>query len=132
VAAEDADEALAWEARYLGLLASDHPLALFRQRLAPWRGRAVAAARLARFAGRTVQVAGWQVTRKPARTRSDNRPMCFLTLEDRTGLTECVLFPDAYRAYGGLLHGFGPFVARGVVRLEQGVATLEVQWLRTV
>jgi len=58
--------------------------------------------------------------------------MCFLTLEDRTGLTECVLFPDAYRAYGGLLHGFGPFVACGVVRLEQGVATLEVQWLTTV
>ncbi|MFA9461898.1 DNA polymerase III subunit alpha [Thiohalorhabdus methylotrophus] len=132
VAAESAEERLRWELAYLGLTASDHPLVLFRHRLAPWRQGMVAAARLADHHGRRVRMAGWQVTRKSARTRAGDRPMCFLTLEDRTGLGECVLFPDAYATYGGLLHGFGPFVTEGVVRLEQGVATLEVDWLRAV
>ncbi|MFP4607001.1 MAG: OB-fold nucleic acid binding domain-containing protein, partial [Thiohalospira sp.] len=132
VAAEDAQERLRWELAYLGLTVSDHPLALFRHRLVPWRRGMVPATRLAEHAGRRVRVAGWQVTRKPARTRAEGRPMCFLTLEDRTGLAECVLFPDAYAAHGGLLHAFGPFVAEGVVRLEQGVATLDVDRLRAV
>ena len=31
--------------------------------------------------------------------------MLFLTLADRTGLAECALFPDAYRALAGQIRG---------------------------
>jgi DNA polymerase III alpha subunit len=132
VAAEGPEERLRWEAEHLGVAVSAHPLALYRAALAPWRGRAVPAARLAALAGRWVRIVGWQVTRKAARTRAGDAPMAFITLEDESGLAECVLFPEAYRAHAALLHGFGPFVAAGRVRLEQGVATLEVTWLRPV
>lgn len=37
--------------------------------------------------------------------------MLFVTLADRTGLVECVLFPDAYRR-------IGPTVRGEVVRIE--------------
>jgi len=31
--------------------------------------------------------------------------MLFMTLADKSGLAECVLFPDAYRRHAGARHG---------------------------
>ena len=126
---EEPRERLRWELRHMGAAVSDHPLALFTERLAPWRGRTVPATEVAGHVGRRIRVTGWHVTSKLARTRTEGRPMAFLTLEDESGLTECVLFPEAYRIYGGLLHEFGPLVAEGTVRRDQGFATLEVDRL---
>lgn len=120
--AEPARERLQWELRHLGAVVSGHPFDLFPAATAAWEARAVPATAVAAHAGEAVRVIGWHVTSKPARTRSDGRPMSFLTLEDRTGLIECVLFPDAYRRFGALLHEFGPFVAEGIVQAEQGGA----------
>ena len=72
---------------------------------------------------------GWQVARKPVRTR-DGRRMMFLTLEDTTALYETILFPAACARFGGLLHSEGPFLVEGFLRREQGVVTLEIQDLR--
>jgi error-prone DNA polymerase len=128
--AEGDRERLAWEWQYLGACVTSHPLTLYRELLNPWREHLTPAVRLPQRNGQTVWITGWQVTQKLARTRTSGAPMCFVTLEDRTGLAECVLFPDAYRDSGRWLKGFGPFVARGQVRLEQGVVTVEVTWLR--
>ncbi|MEF8794585.1 MAG: hypothetical protein V5A50_13030, partial [Thiohalorhabdus sp.] len=126
---ESPRERLQGELRHLGAVVGGHPFDLFPEATAAWEARAVPATELAAHAGERVRVIGWHVTSKPARTRTDGLPMSFLTLEDRIGLIECVLFPDAYRRYGALLHEFGPFVAEGVVRQEQGVCTVEVAWM---
>ncbi len=129
VEAESHRERLRWELRHLGAVVGGHPFDLLPEATAAWEARAVPATAVAGHPGERIRVIGWHVTSKPARTRADGLPMSFLTLEDRTGLIECVLFPDVYRKYSALLHEFGPFVAEGVVREEQGVHTLEVDTL---
>jgi DNA polymerase III alpha subunit len=124
-------ERLQGELRHLGAMVGGHPFDLFPE-VAEWEDKAVAATGVASHAGSRIRVIGWHVTSKAARTRTDGLAMSFLTLEDRTGLIECVLFPDAYRRYGALLHEFGPFVAEGTVRREQGVCTVELERLERV
>ena len=46
--------------------------------------------------------------------------MCFVTIEDGTGLVEATLFPKVYQRFGGLLHGRGPFVFVGLVEERVG------------
>jgi DNA polymerase III alpha subunit len=58
----------------------------------------VPAADVERHAGRRVTVAGLPCASRPVETKSGER-MLFLTLADRSGLVECVLFPDAYRRW---------------------------------
>ena len=50
----------------------------------------------------------------------------FTTLSDRTGLAECVLFPDAYRRWGGHMRGE---VVRAEGRVDEtlGALTLVVE-----
>jgi len=127
--AESVPERLQWELRHLGAVVGGHPFDLFPEAMGPWEGRVVPAAAVADHAGERIRVVGWHVTSKSARTRTDGRPMSFLTLEDRTDLIEGVLFPDAYRRFGALLHEFGPFMAAGKVQREQGVCTLAIERL---
>lgn len=130
IRAETAAEALRWEVNALGVAVRAHPLALYEAQLAPIRPRLAPAAELERHGGQTVEAAGWLVTVKAARTRTGGEPMAFFTLEDESGLLECVAFPDTYRRYGRLLNGGGRVLhVRGHVDLEQGVATLTAHWL---
>ena len=48
--------------------------------------------------------------------------MCFVTVEDGTGLVEATLFPKIYQRVGGLLQGRGPFVFIGRVEERVGGA----------
>ena len=49
--------------------------------------------------------------------------MCFVTVEDGTGIVETTLFPKVYQRCGGVLQGRGPFVFEGKAeeRLGGGV-----------
>ena len=51
--------------------------------------------------------------------------MLFMTLADRTGLVECVLFPDAYRAHAAALRG-EIVRAEGRVQETLGAVTITV------
>lgn len=57
--------------------------------------------------------------------------MLFLTLADRTGLAECALFPDAYRALAGEVRGE---IVRVEGRVDQtmGAVTVTVDRARTI
>ena len=55
--------------------------------------------------------------------------MRFLTIEDRTGTVEAVIFPNAYRRYGHLLRGHGPYLMAGKVENTHGATTLTVSHL---
>ena len=52
--------------------------------------------------------------------------MLFLTLADRSGLAECVLFPDAYRRWGAAMRGEA-VRAEGRVDDALGALTLVVE-----
>jgi DNA polymerase III alpha subunit len=86
------------ECRSTGLWFSGHPLELFVPAAA--RRDATPAAALPSRAGRRVALVGMPCARRRVETKA-GASMMFLTLADESGLAECVLFPDAYRALAG-------------------------------
>jgi DNA polymerase III alpha subunit len=59
--------------------------------------------------------------------------MKFLTLEDRYGLCEAVMFPKAYSQYGHLVKGYGPYLVTGTVQSRlPGEANLLVEEISVV
>jgi len=58
---------------------------------------------------------GWLVTMRRVETKNKTM-MKFITLEDREGLVEAVLFDKAYKQYGHLFKGYGPYVVKGRVQ----------------
>jgi DNA polymerase III alpha subunit len=83
------------EVQATGLWFSGHPLETMIPAGAQ-RG-AVPAASLPAHVGRRVALVGLPCAYRRVETKSGER-MLFMTLADRSGLAECVLFPDAYRA----------------------------------
>jgi DNA polymerase III alpha subunit len=120
-------EKLAAEKEILGFVVSVHPLRMFAGLFR--RSRTVMAVDLPQHVGRTVQVAGWQVTRKRLRTKQ-KEPMAFVTFEDETALYETVIFPREYRRAAPLIAASGPFVVTGEVTEELGALTITVTDLR--
>ena len=74
---------------------------------------------LYRYADRSVKVAGVVVAGR-RHTTKDGEPMLFFSLQDRDGLVEVVLFPDAYRTNREELSkgGHGPYVVTGQVQVS--------------
>ena len=81
-------------------------------------------------AGRAVRVVGMPCAYRRVETRSGGL-MLFLTLADRTGLVECVLFPDAYQRLAHAARGEVLWV-EGRVDETLGAATVTVERLRVV
>jgi DNA polymerase III alpha subunit len=121
------------EHELLGLTVRAHPTTLFpcpadariagREALAK---RTIGCGEIARFQGARVTLRGWPAATRHVRT-SDGRTMRFLTLEDETGLAECVIFPDVYERDGAHLAEFGTLCASGVVQNQMGACTLHVE-----
>ena len=118
---------LAHERDTLGLLASRHPLELYAGELQ--RLSHVPGSDMARYIGQPITMVGWLITEKFAETKR-GLPMEFATFEDTTALYDATLFPDVYRRCCHLLSGDYPYVLRGLVEEQFGVATLTVQDLR--
>ncbi|HTK32123.1 MAG TPA: DNA polymerase III subunit alpha [Candidatus Saccharimonadaceae bacterium] len=90
------------ELEALGLWFSAHPLDVM---LPPGaRDGTVRAAALPRHAGRRVAVVGMPCAQRGVETRSGDM-MLFLTVADESGLVECALFPDTYRACAAATRG---------------------------
>jgi len=121
--ADDPGEQLRREFEVLGFLCEGHPMALYR--CIPAAGRAVRAVDLPRLAGKRVRFAGWLITGKVVRTRSDET-MQFLTFEDETGLVEATFFPRVYRRCCHRLDTGRPCLLTGRVEEEWGAVTLTV------
>ena len=71
---------------------------------------AVPGASLEEHTGRAVTVVGMPCASRRVETKN-GEPMLFLTVADRSGLAECVLFPDTYRAFADAARG-------SIVRVE--------------
>jgi DNA polymerase-3 subunit alpha len=122
------EERIHLERKILGLAVSGHPLSLYGERLE--RYRPVSSAVLGTYVGETVIVAGWPIGVRPHRTKRGEW-MVFLSLEDRVGTIEVVLFPETYRTCAGMVGQEAPHVVRGVVQERQGEVVIvgEAVWL---
>ncbi len=109
------------ERQYLTFSPANHPLAILADTLAGQD--IVRSIDLAGFIGRQVFVAGIIVATRKAVTRQRDM-MQFITLEDRWGLVEVVLFPDVYKQLGGTFGRFGPYLVRGAVQENLGSIVL--------
>jgi DNA polymerase III alpha subunit len=111
----------------LDLAVSAHPLTMFEEQLSRL-GRErdlVRSVDLAGSVGREVEIVGWEVTWKHARTSDKMEEMIFVTFSDQWGRFEATFFPKAYqRAARTLFRGPGPFLVRGRVESELGVESL--------
>ena len=116
----DVAERVRGECSASGLWFSAHPLDVLADPAA--LGDATPAALLARHAGRRVAVVGLPCATRRVETKQGG-VMLFLTLADKGGLAECVLFPDAHRAFAGVVRGQ---VVRAEGRVEETLGALTV------
>ena len=77
-----------------------------------------------------VKVAGWIVTSRRASTKKGEL-MKFITIEDKKGIIECIMFPKVYNEYGILLKNAGPFIIIGTVQSRvHGEANIIVEKIK--
>ncbi len=82
--------------------------------------------------GERVKVVGWVITGRRASTKNGDF-MRFMTIEDKKGLMECVLFPKVYQEYGAILKSCGPFTIIGTVQSRvKGEANIIVEKIKTI
>jgi DNA polymerase-3 subunit alpha/error-prone DNA polymerase len=111
------------EFKVLGFLCDRHPMTLYAEQFE--YNKRTKAVDLPRHLGRRVFFAGWLVTGKVVRTKSD-QPMEFLTFEDETGIVETTFFPKAYDRFCHLTDHGRPYLLRGKVEQNWGAVTLTV------
>ncbi|MDZ7373534.1 MAG: DNA polymerase III subunit alpha [candidate division KSB1 bacterium] len=112
------------ELEALGLLISKHPLELYRDRLQALR--VIPAKDLPRYPGKRVQVAGWLITEKLAKTKEEEL-MEFVSFEDTTALYDATFFPEAYNRFCYMLSYTRPYLLTGIVEEDFGAFTLTVE-----
>ena len=121
---------IALELETLDIAVSAHPLAMFEQRISALARarRLVRSTDLAGMVGRRVEIVGWKVTAKPARTQGKGEEMLFVTFSDMWGRFEVTFFPGVYkRVAGRLVQGPGPFLIAGRVESELGAETITAE-----
>jgi DNA polymerase III alpha subunit len=101
------------ELELLDCAVSAHPLTLFDQQI-EWP-EIVLATQLENHKDQTIRFCGWLVTSRRVST-GKKQYMKFLTLEDKSGLCEAVLFPGAYTRYDQLIKTHGPYIITGQVQ----------------
>ncbi|WP_129127336.1 DNA polymerase III subunit alpha [Geomonas oryzae] len=122
----DADTVLRQEVEALGFLASRHPLSLYK---AQWqRHRPIKASELIKHSGKWVTMVGWWITTKMVEDKH-GRPMEFVSFEDVTAIFDATFFPDVYARFCRKLSQRRPYLLKGIVEEEFGVATLRVKWV---
>jgi len=114
------------ELETLGMLASSHPLSLHAREIA--RINPVRACEMMNRVGRHVTMIGWWVTGKAVQDKH-GRPMEFVSFEDTTGIYDATFFPDSYVRFCRKLTRQRPYILKGKVEEEFGVATLTVEWI---
>ncbi len=123
------EQRVLYELRILGFSHSGHPLDAWNGQLSRMAG--TPSYEIPRHVGRTVTFVGWLVTlRRAVTVRHDY--MEFLTLEDREGVVEAVLFPDVYRRYGAQVTDAGCYKVVGKVDEEHGAVNLVAESVEAV
>ncbi|MGZ5986428.1 MAG: error-prone DNA polymerase, partial [Caulobacteraceae bacterium] len=115
----DASQEVVSDYETLRLSLKGHPVGFLRDRLAA-RGAVTAAAYSKMKDGRRVTVAGVVLVRQ----RPGKGNVCFITLEDETGIVNIVLWQDRFQAFRPVVMGSRMMLVKGVVQQADGVVHL--------
>ena len=121
-------EQLAFEKEALGLYLSGHPIDRFRKELG---GAGVRSIETLTEPAADVTVGGIVSQRRSLKTRKGD-PMAVVTVEDRGGRLEAVVFPDTFRKYGRLLDVDALVIVGGKLEIDDETARLVVSEVRPV
>ena len=94
------EQKLLWEKELLGLYISGHPLDRFIERIEK-SGNTIHSLVEEKKAKEKILVCMVE-TIKPLMTKSNTR-MAFVTLRDKSGTAEAVIFPEAYKEFGSMI-----------------------------
>jgi error-prone DNA polymerase len=83
------------------------------------------------YAGRGVKVFGWPITSR-MHTVAGRGDMKFITIEDKSGCADIVMWPDVYAAYAEVTQRPGPYVISGYVKENFGTHAVFAQSIRCV
>jgi DNA polymerase III alpha subunit len=117
------------ELELLGFMLSGNILDILD--LHPASRESVPCARLGRHAGRRVKVFGWPITAR-AHHIPGRGDMRFITVEDKSGCADIVLWPEAYERYREAARRPGPYEIWGTVRADWGTHSLFARAMRNV
>ena len=117
------------ELRLLGFMLSGNILDILD--LHPSAKDSVPACRLHEYKGRRIKVFGWMITNR-IHVIDAQRPMMFVTIEDRTECIDVILWPDVYERYADVLADVGPFEIWGKVSEDWGAYTVEAERIAAV
>ncbi len=95
-----------------GYMVTRHPLYFYKSETE--KLGIIKAKDLEKYRGKDVKLIGWYMTSKRIKTRK-GEIMKFLSLEDRTGTFEAVIFPREYEKYAEQTMSMGPYVIIGKV-----------------
>ena len=101
------------ELEMLDFAVTEHPLVIFEEHSGS--NGFVRSNEIENHKDETILFCGWLVTSRRVNT-SNNQYMKFLTLEDRFGLCEVVLFSDCYSRCGHLIQTHGPYIITAKVQ----------------
>lgn len=121
-------ERLAWEKELLGLYISEHPLDNYSGFLA---AKATPIADITTgYEGRTVTVGGVVTTMRKITTKNGDN-MAFVTIEDKTGQLELIVFPKSFAKYAELWQSVLPLLVTGKVNTKdrEGRTTTDIKIL---
>lgn len=126
---------LAFEKEMLGIYLSDHPFSSYEQRFRPYINFSldeIAAEETPEsLDGKRVRLAGILRARKDIITKRREK-MAVITLEDRFGTIECVLFPRAFRTAEPNLQIDEPLLAQGVLQYRNDALQCVVDRIQTL
>ena len=109
-------ELLAAEYSVLGFYVSGHPLDKYAGRLQEWKAVELSTIE-GRRNGEDLTVAGIIVQTRPMRSRQGRR-WAILTLQDRTGVIEALIFPEAFQKLEPTLKAATPLLVKARVAVE--------------
>lgn len=124
------EQQLAGEYSVLGFYISGHPLDKFAGRLAELNATELAAVEHKRN-NDDIVVGGIIVQMRPMRSKRGAR-WAILTLQDRTGVIEALVFPEAFQKLEGILKTNTPLLVKGRVAIEDVGTRLVVSDARSL
>jgi DNA polymerase III alpha subunit len=100
-----------------GYMATKHPLEFFDDEI--HANGIIKSQDMIKYNNRKIKMIGWYMASKRIQT-SKGEVMKFLSLEDRYGTFEAVLFPKTYQVYAELTLSMGPYLVEGRVDMGNG------------
>jgi len=115
-------ERLQWERAALGLYLTDHPLDRYRQiaeRIGACQINAIKPSKT------EVKLIALVAGIKDRQTKKTSEPMAIITLEDRSGSIEAVLFPRKWKEFSSIVTSIGtaPILATGTIEARDDEST---------